>query len=217
MTAAVTREACKSVSAFSKMLSDEKTGYLRITEFNGTTADDFKKCVGSLEDAGCRRLIIDLRQNPGGQLTSVLDVLGYILPKDDLLTVFKDVKGTEQKYYSTDEHTLDLPIAILTDGSTASAAELFTACMKDYHKAVQVGDKTFGKGCAQNLMILPSGGAVKLTTHVYTSALTENYDGVGLYPDIEIPLSEESAKLNLFKLTEDQDEQLKAALDYFNK
>ena len=111
---------------------------------------------------------------------------------------------------------MDQPMAVLTDGNTASAAELFTACLKDYKVAVQVGVKTFGKGCAQTIFGLSSGGAIKLTTSMYTSALTENYDGIGLYPDIEVELSESAKNTNLFKLDQADDDQLLAAIDYFN-
>ena len=108
-------------------------------------------------------------------------------------------------------------MAVITDGATASAAELFTACLKDYNLAVHVGQKTFGKGSAQTIFSLPSGGAIKLTTSKYTSALTENYDKVGLVPDVEVSLSEEALMVNPLRLSEQDDTQLLAAMAELNK
>jgi len=212
----VERRACTALSVIAKMASDKKTGVIRILQFDGTTKDQFIEAVDSLEKQGAQRFVFDLRSNPGGQLSSVCDVLSHILPDKTLLSVFTDVKGNTTNYYSTSKHVIDKPMAVLTDGNTASAAELFTACLKDYKVAVQIGVKTFGKGCAQTIFGLESGGAIKLTTSMYTSALTENYDGVGLYPDIEVELSESSKKINLIKLPEADDAQLLAAIDHFN-
>lgn len=212
----VERRACTALSVIEKMASDNKTGIIRILQFDGTTKDQFIAAVENLEKQGAQRFVFDLRSNPGGQLSSVCDVLSYILPDKTLLSVFTDVKGNTTSYYSTSEHVMDQPMAILTDGNTASAAELFTACLKDYKVAVQVGIKTFGKGCAQTIFGLQSGGAIKLTTSMYTSALTENYDGVGLYPDIEVELSDEAKRTNLIKLAQEDDAQLLAAIAYFD-
>lgn len=212
----VERRACTSLSVIEKMSSDGKTGVIKILQFDGTTKDQFISAVESLEKQGAQRFVFDLRGNPGGQLSSVCDVLSHILPNKVLLSVFTDAAGNTTNYYSDSEHVIDKPMAILTDGSTASAAELFTACLKDYKVAVQVGVKTFGKGCAQTIFGLKSGGAIKLTTSMYTSALTENYDGIGLYPDIETELSDDAKQVNLIKLAEAEDAQLLAAIAYFN-
>ncbi len=212
----VERRAYTSLSVVEKMASDNKTGVIRILQFDGTTKSQFINAVETLGKQGAVRFVFDLRGNPGGQLTSVCDVLSYILPNEALLSVFKDASGKTTNYYSDSEHVMDCPMAVLTDGNTASAAELFTACLKDYKVAVQVGQKTFGKGCAQTIFGLQSGGAIKLTTSMYTSAFTENYDGIGLYPDIEVELSEEAKKINLIKLPEEDDAQLLAAIEHFN-
>lgn len=216
ITVEVERRAYTSLSVVEEMASDKITGIIRILQFDGTTKDQFINAIENLEKQGAKRFVFDLRSNPGGQLTSVCDVLSYILPNKTLLSVFTDALGNSTNYYSDSDHTMDQPMAILTDGATASAAELFTACLKDYRVAVQVGEKTFGKGCAQTIFPLASGGAIKLTTSMYTSALTDNYDGVGLYPDIEISLDEQFKNVNLFKLAEQDDAQLLAAIAYFN-
>ena len=103
-------------------------------------------------------------------------------------------------------------MAILINGATASAAELFTSCLRDYEKAAIVGEKSFGKGCMQYMYPLPNGGAVSLTTRLYSPPLGDNYDGIGISPDIEASLSEEALKINFYKLNETKDDQLKSAL-----
>lgn len=212
-----TRGVSKALSVTYGMASDKKTGIIRIMQFDMTTPEQFKAAVESLEKDGAKQFVFDVRGNPGGQLSSVCDVLSYIIPEKELLAVLKDSLGNENKYYSSSEHVMEYPMAVITDENTASAAELFTACLKDYGLAYHVGDKTFGKGCAQTIFELPSGGAVKLTTSMYTSAYTENYDGKGILPDLSVSLSDELKKVNLLKLTEENDTQLKAALESFDK
>ena len=209
-----TRDHVKSLSVIYKMLSDEKTGLIRITEFNATTPTQFAEAVDALQEAGATRLIYDLRNNPGGQLNSVLSVLSYLLPKGSALIRVADAQGNEVTYYDEEEidHTVDCPMAVLTNGNTASAAELFTSCLKDYQKVTIVGELTYGKGCMQYLYTLPNGGALSLTTRMYSPPLGDNYDGIGISPDIAVSLSDEAAKLNPLKLTEENDDQLKAAI-----
>ncbi len=214
-TETATRDHVTSLSVTYQMLKDGKTGLIRIIEFNGTTPGQFKAAVEDLEKAGATALIFDLRNNPGGQLDSVLSVLSYLLPKDKVLIRISDAQGNEvsQKDESKEEdHTVDLPMAVLINGNTASAAELFTSCLKDYDKVTTVGELSYGKGCMQYMYTLPNGGVLSLTTRMYSPPLGENYDGVGITPDISVSLSEEAAKLNPLKLTEENDDQLKAAI-----
>ena len=209
-----TRAHVKTLSVTYKLLSDEKTGVIRITEFNATTPTQFMDAVDALQEAGATRLIYDLRNNLGGQLNSVLSVLSYLLPKGSALIRVADAQGNEVTYYDEEEidHSVDCPMAVLTNGNTASAAELFTACLRDYEKAIIVGELTYGKGCMQYMYTLPNGGALSLTTRMYSPPLGDNYDGVGITPDIAVSLSAEAAKLNPLKLTEENDDQLKAAI-----
>ncbi len=209
-----TRAHVTSLSVTYQMLSDGKTGLIRISEFNATTSGQFKTAVDQLIKDGATRLIYDLRNNPGGQLDSVLAVLSYILPKGSLLIRITDADGKEETYSDTEEvdHTVDLPMAVLINGNTASAAELFTSCLTDYNKVITVGQKSYGKGCMQYMYGLPNGGALSLTTRMYSPPKGENYDGIGITPKIAVELSEEAAKLNPLKLTEENDDQLKAAI-----
>ena len=206
-----------ALSVAYQMLSDGHTGLIRIFEFNATTYPQFSAAVTDLQKQGADRLIFDLRNNPGGQLDSVLSVLSYILPKGSLLIRINDAKGNEETYSDTEEtdHTLDCPMAVLINGNTASAAELFTSCLRDYEKITIVGEKSFGKGCMQYVYSLPNGGALTLTTRMYSPPKGENYDGKGITPHITASLSEAAAEVHLLKLTEETDDQLKAAIRSF--
>lgn len=205
------RAAVTSHSVIGELLSDSKTGLIRIFEFDGTTPEQFASAVESLEAEGADRFIFDLRDNPGGELESVLSVLDYILPKDSLLIRISDVTGEVERRSAADEHTLDYPMAVLINDYTASAAELFTSCLRDYNKAEVVGVKSYGKGCMQRLFPLPNGGCVSITYRMYSPPIGENYDGVGITPDLSVELSEEAKSVHLLKLTEENDDQLKAA------
>ena len=108
-------------------------------------------------------------------------------------------------------------MAVLVNRNTASAAELFTSALKDYEKAVIVGESTYGKGSMQSMIPLPSGGCVKLTTALYYPPFSDNYDGIGIAPDVEVSLSEEARAKSIYKLTDEEDDQLKAAIDALKK
>ena len=210
------RDQVTALAVIYEMLSDGKTGFVRILEFNGVTAQQFNNAVDTLLSKGATQFVFDLRNNPGGQLDSILEVLDRILPKDQVLIRIHDAAGNEETRSSEDDMTLDCPMVILTNGNTASAAELFTSCLRDYKKATLVGEKTYGKGCMQHLYPLPNGGAITITTHLYSPPLGENYDGVGISPDVEASLSEEAMKINFYKLNETNDDQLKTAMDVLN-
>lgn len=208
-----------ALSVAYQMLSDGHTGLIRIFEFNATTYPQFSAAVDDLQKQGADRLIFDLRNNPGGQLDSVLSVLSYILPKGSLLIRINDATGKEETYSDTEEtdHTVDCPMAVLINGNTASAAELFTSCLRDYEKVTIVGEKSFGKGCMQYVYSLPNGGALTLTTRMYSPPYGGNYDGIGITPHVGASLSEEAAKVSVLKLTEETDDQLKAAIKALNE
>ncbi|MBQ8383534.1 MAG: S41 family peptidase [Clostridia bacterium] len=218
MQMTATRAHVTALSVTYGMLSDGHTGLIRISEFNATTPPQFKEAVDTLQAAGADRLIFDMRNNPGGQLNSVLSVLSYLLPKDSVLIRVADAQGNEETYSDTEEedHTVDCPMAVLINGNTASAAELFTSCLRDYGKVTIVGELSFGKGCMQFMYPLPNGGVLSLTTRMYSPPSGENYDGIGITPDITVSLSDEAAKLNPLKLTEETDDQLKAAINALN-
>lgn len=222
-TLTATRRQFTTVSVISKMLSDNKTGYIRLLQFDGTTTDQFAKAYIELKNQGAEHFIFDVRDNPGGALDSVMGVLSFLVGDDVPLIEISDKKGnsyTENssrevycngKYMSNPKHSGKT--VVLTNGNTASAGELFTACMHEYSAdVITVGMKTYGKGVMQRTFQLPNGGAVKLTYRRYTAPGVENYDGKGLIPDVEQALGEEAAKKNILSLTEEEDDQLQKAL-----
>jgi len=184
----VTRQKYESPSVTGRLLPDGKTALVRIEEFNGTTAAPFKELTASLAAQGAKAFVYDLRGNPGGSLDSVVAVLDYLLPKGRLVTL--ENRSGITRVFDSDESSFDYPAIILTSGTTASAAELFSACMRDYGAARLLGETTFGKGVAQSIITLPDGSALKFTTDKYYSPKTKNYDGVGLKPDIEVKCPE---------------------------
>ena len=108
-----------------------------------------------------------------------------------------------------------MPMAVIVNGSTASAAELFTSALMDYEKATVVGTLTYGKGCMQSIFPLQSGGALSLTTALYYPPFSDNYDEIGITPDVVVELEGEAAEKNIYKLTDEEDSQLKAAVASF--
>lgn len=206
----VTRAEYTSSSVTYRLLQDGKTGYIRILTFDGTTAKQFLSAVELLQKQGADRMVFDLRGNGGGLLTSVVEILDALLPEGTIVTT-RDAAG-EEKVYSSDEKELCFPMAVLCNGSTASAAELFTAALRDYKKATLVGETTYGKGVAQNTFRLGDGSAVKLTTSYYDPPSGVNYDGVGITPDVLVTVPEGYTVAGQYSLNESEDAQLQAAV-----
>lgn len=188
-----------------------KIGYIKITEFYEITVDQFKNAVKSMLDAGCTGLVYDLRSNPGGYLDAVVNMLDYLVPAGPIVRI-TDVKGNVETYRSDAKCIENVPMVILTDGSTASAAELFTSTLRDYKYATVVGTKTYGKGCGQTFYPMSNGGYVKLTTFLYSPPYSDNYDGIGIYPDVEVDLEGDAAEKNLFLVTYEEDAPLQTAV-----
>ena len=193
-------------------LIGENTGVIRIEEFDKKTPEQFEKTLKELTQQGADRFVFDLRYNPGGDLDSIVKILDMLLPKGPIIRII-DRYGEESKMES-DEKCLDYPFAVLTNGDTASAAELFTSALKDYKKAISVGEKTYGKGTMQSVIPLPDGSAVCMTTQTYCPPYSESYDGKGIVPDIEVFLDEAYSNVSILKLTYEQDIQLKTAVEY---
>lgn len=194
---------------------DETVGIIKITSFDSKTPEQFVAAVDSLTAAGCTKLVVDLRYNPGGELSSIVTVLDYLLPKGPIIRIF-DAQGNEVDSYHSEETELDIPMAVVVNGSTASAAELFTSAMRDYEKAVIVGTTTYGKGCMQTTVPLSDYSAVSITYRMYNPPFGDNYHGVGITPDIEVELAEELENKNIYKITDEEDNQLAAAVAALN-
>ena len=214
--------------------TDANVGIVNITGFDLTTPTQFKEAISVLSDVHkVKYLVFDLRNNPGGSLDSIETVLTYFLDEGDEIvsTEFADgstdSSSARAKRYSSEYSGLDvkkseigmykdLNFIVLTNENTASAAELFTATMRDYGLAKIVGNKTYGKGCMQTLFPLDSvgiEGGLKLTVAMYYSASKTVYHGTGIVPDYEIDLSDEAKKINFYLLPEDKDAQMQKAIE----
>ena len=173
-------------------MEEDSVGYVLISEFDGVTVNQFEEAVDALTDQGMKGLIIDLRSNPGGRLDGAVSMADYILP-DDVDTYEKGEGKTLILYVYTasDGHSVDLPIVVLVNEESASAAEVFTGALKDYGAARVVGTTTYGKGIVQNVIPLGDGSAIKITTaHYYTPSGFDLHEK-GIEPDVEEDLSAE--------------------------
>ena len=194
-------------SVFSEMLDDE-TGYIRISEFTGVTPDQYLEAFQSLEDQGMQKLVIDLRDNPGGLLDSVCSILNHVLP-EGLIVYTEDKYGNRTEENSDGEDPLEIPLAVLVNENSASASEIFAGAVKDYGIGTIVGTTTYGKGVVQSVRQLADGSAVKLTVSNYFTPKGNNINKVGIQPDVEVKLSTEL--LNKKDITHEEDNQLQEA------
>lgn len=210
-----TRDEIEIVSiSYHKYALDDKIGVIKISEFNDSTPAQFKSAIEALTNDGVTSLVFDVRNNPGGTVVSVIEMLDYLLPKGDLCYVL-DADGNKVQTYTSDESFLskDIKISVLINGSSASAAELFTAALRDYERATIVGVNSYGKGSMQTLYPLPDGGGIKLSTNIYNPPCDVNYNGVGIAPDIEVELDEALKDKNFYKITDEEDNQLRKACE----
>ena len=201
-------------TVFGRMLDDE-TGYIRIEAFDGVTPDQFRAELTNLTSDGMKRMVIDLRNNPGGLLTAVKEISDMLIP-EGLFTYTEDKNG-EKEYYYVDDDYLGMPLAVLVNGSSASASELMSGAVKDTGVGTLVGEKTYGKGVVQTPFTLKDGSIVKLTTSRYYTPAGICVDGVGIEPDITIAPEDGFEMPELFdKNTEidmEKDVQLKKAYE----
>ncbi len=195
-------------SVFSEML-DDQAGYIRISQFTGVTYEQYKEAFGDLEKQGMKRLVIDLRDNPGGLLSSVCDVLGEILP-EGLIVYTEDKYGEREEIRCDGENPISIPMAVLVNEGSASASEIFAGAVQDYGVGAIVGTTTYGKGVVQSITALDDGSAVKLTISNYYTPNGNSIQGIGIQPDVEVDL--DASLLNLDEIPHDEDNQLRMAL-----
>ena len=196
-------------SVFGEML-DKKTGYIQITQFTGVTPQQYKDMFAELKDKGMERLVIDLRDNSGGLLTSVCDILREILP-EGLIVYTEDKYGNREEETCDGKHQLDMPLAVLVNENSASASEIFAGAVQDHEVGTIVGTTTYGKGVVQELRQLSDGSAVKLTVSNYYTPNGNSINKVGIKPDVEVKLASEL--LNKDEITHEEDNQLQKALN----
>ena len=207
-TVSITRKRVKDSGISYRMI--DTLGYVQIQDFNATTPADFEYAVNDMMSQGATGLIFDLRGNGGGLVSSVAEMLDFLLPEGDLVSQTNSKKETTV-LYTSDSDCIDLPMVCLMNGDTASAAELFVCDLRDFQVAELVGETTYGKGVMQTAFPLEDGSAISLTTAYYNPASGVNYHGVGVKPDYEVVLTAEQ-KQNLANLDENTDPQLMKAI-----
>lgn len=206
----VTRRPIDVQTVSGKML-DDKIGYVSVLEFDQITGGQFTAEIEELEQQGMEKLIVDLRDNPGGELTTVVDMVDYIVKDGGRILTVADKYGKEEIYKAEDGHSLDLPMVVLVNENSASASEVFTGAVKDYGVATVVGTRTFGKGIVQTLFPLSDGSAVKLTTNHYYTPDGHDIHEKGVEPDVVEELNEEAATMAV--VPEEKDNQLQKAIE----
>lgn len=167
-----------------------RIGYLRITQFTATTASDLDKALAKLKKDKLDGLIIDLRNNPGGLLTAAIETVSRFVEKGKLVVSIEGRAEKTVRHNAVDcTKDLDLPIVVLINENSASAAEIFSACMQDYKRAILVGARSFGKGSVQVIIPLSDGGALRITTAKYYTPGRKEIHGRGVDPDIAVNTS----------------------------
>lgn len=231
----IQRRIVEVTTVESKML-ENNIGYILVTQFELVTGDQFKDAINSLEEQGMERLIIDLRDNPGGVLDAVVEMAAYILPEDKLkgtIVATSDKNGRGDRYFSKggeicfesdtgqrdprypkkDGHELNIPMVVLINGNSASASEVFAGAVRDYGYAKLVGTTSFGKGIVQSLVQLEDGSAVKMTvSHYYTPGGVDLHKK-GLEPDVEVEQEIPEDLKGAFEIPLERDNQVLRAIE----
>lgn len=180
----VTRDIIEVNTVFHEMKEDE-IGYIQVSGFELVTSDQFETALTELQKQGMKGLIIDLRNNPGGNMSTVCEMLDLILPEGTIVYT-EDKYGKRDTWTSDEEHQLDVPMVVLVNGNSASAAEIFAGAVQDYGVGTLVGTTTYGKGIVQNLYTMTDGTCLKITTSEYFTPNGRNIHGTGIKPDVII-------------------------------
>ncbi len=192
---------------------DNKIGYIQLTEFDTISVDQFNNALDSLEADGMKSLILDLRDNPGGDYSTVVAMADRVLPEGKITTVV-DKQGNNKTETSDEEHKITIPMVVLINGNSASASELFTGAIKDYGIATIVGETSYGKGIVQSIYRLADGSGIKFTTEEYLTPNGNHINGIGVEPDVTVTIPEKAYEDGV--VTEEEDTQLKKAIDILN-
>lgn len=208
----ITRQIINIQSIHSQMLEDE-LGYIQITNFQANTAKQFFEAYQTLKDEGAKKMILDLRNNPGGLLDVTLEIADFLLPQGDIMHVKYKDDSTES--YSTDAKMDDMPMVVLINQGSASASEILSGAIKDFERAEIIGENTFGKGVVQTIVPFSDGSGMKITMAEFYTPNHKQIHGIGIAPTKEVILDENTSAIGPENL--DQDNQLQAAIDYLNK
>jgi carboxyl-terminal processing protease len=177
---------------------DVKVGYLRISQFNTPTAQELGKALDELQSAQIQALVVDLRHNPGGVLNAAVEVAEHFLPANALVVSTEGRVASQNRVYRTSPNAKSrpaIPLAILINGGSASAAEILAGALKDLKRAILVGETTFGKGSVQSVIALPDGAALRLTTAKYYTPGRQVIHEHGVEPTIRVALSPDQERL----------------------
>lgn len=204
----VERRTVENYTVEDEML-DDQVGYIAVTQFNDNTAQEFEDAMDEVQANGAKAAIIDLRDNPGGLLTAVVDMCDYIMD-DGVIVSTKDRDGNViGEYKDSGKHSVDIPLVVLVNGNSASASEIFSGAMQDSGKARLVGTTTFGKGIVQSVIPLSDGTAVKLTIAKYFTPNGNDIHKKGITPDYEVELPD--GKTSAVNIDRADDTQLQKA------
>lgn len=184
ITVTATRDTVEAQTVKYEMLEGQ-TGYLSVSEFDSVTYAQYEEALNELTDQGMTGLIVDLRNNPGGNLNTVCEMLDLVLPKGTIVYT-EDKDGKRETATSDDEHQINVPMVVLVNGNSASASEIYAGAIQDYGIGKIVGTQTYGKGVVQQIFDLGDGTSVKLTIAEYFTPNGRSIDGEGITPDVEV-------------------------------
>ena len=204
VTVTVTRDTIQAQTVEYRMLEDN-LGYIAVSEFDSVTYDQYQQALEDLQNQGMQGLIVDLRNNPGGNLSTVCDMLDLMLP-EGLIVYTEDKDGNRQEMTSDDEHQFNLPMTVLMNGNSASASEIYAGAIQDYGLGKIVGTQSYGKGVVQQIFDLKDGTCVKLTIAEYFTPNGRNINGEGITPDVEVEYEKDENN-------SDADNQLEKAME----
>ncbi|MDD8042559.1 MAG: S41 family peptidase [Verrucomicrobiota bacterium] len=183
---------------YDKELHPGNIGYIRISQFNSPTEQEFQDALNDLVDKGMEALVLDLRNNPGGLLSSAVNISSKFLPPGELVVFTRGRGAREQRFTSsTGEKQPPYPMAILVNSYSASGSEIVAGALQDHRRAVLIGERTFGKGSVQSVLPVrgDSGAAIRLTTAKYYTPSERVIHGVGIEPDILIPITDDMDRI----------------------
>ena len=206
----VVRAKVTSETAKGEMLEDD-IGYIQISEFADVTVDQFTEAYAVLKGKGAKALILDMRGNPGGLLSAAVDICRQILP-EGLIVYTEDKQGKREEYTCDGTRKIEIPMVVLVNGGSASAAEIVTGAIKDHGVGTVMGTTTYGKGIVQKIYSLSDGSAIKLTVSAYYTPNGTNIHETGIEPDVEVLFDAEA-----YYAEESVDNQLEAAKEYLKK
>lgn len=206
----VTRKMIEIINVEYELL-DDGVGYISISSFEGNVAEQFKEAYNELEKDGMTSLVVDIRDNPGGLLDAVIEMLDCFIEKGELIVYTKDKDGNRTDSVAKKGVSMDMPCVVLINGNSASASEIFAGALQDYDKAYIIGTQSFGKGIVQSMMSLKDGSAFKITIEDYYTPSGKNIHGIGITPDEVVEFDAEAYN------KDGTDNQLNAAIEYLTK